>query len=506
MGRFDLQPRKPKKGSTPPQRPPQRTAQPQPEPLTPTSAPKVRAARGRTTTPAQSFVRGLWQGALVFVALALFVIGAALIGYAAIAWRLDDPRELAARTSTFQSVRIYDREGNLLTESFDPNAGRRTVVPLERISPYLQQATVATEDANFYKHQGVDPIALLRALYYAVIERDIVSGASTIPQQLVKMVYLSPEYSLTRKLKEAILSTEISRRFSKEEILELYLNEINYGNLAYGIDAAAHTYFGKDADELTLGEASMLAGLPQLPAAYDPYTKRDAAKKRQAVVLSLMVENGYITPEEADAAYLEELSFVPLSFDMEHPHFTLFVRQQLETFLANDPRYANSSIFELGLEVHTTLDPDLQVAAEQIVADQVARLADRNVSNGALVAMRPDTGEIVAFVGSADFHNVEIDGQVNMALAPRQPGSSIKPFVYLAAFEQPEKPANERWTPGTLIADIKKEFPDGANPPYIPTNYDLREHGMVTVRTALANSYNPLWKRCIPLACQTFWS
>ena len=483
MGRFDLQPRKPKKSAPAPQPVPQ--AQPV------TNAPRVRAARGRTPTSSGSaFRRGLWQGALTFVAFALFAIGAVLIGYAAIAWRLDPPQELIGRASTFQSIRIFDREGNLLSESFDPNAGRRTVVPLERISPYLLQATVATEDANFYQHQGVDPVALLRALYYAVLERDIVSGASTIPQQLVKMVYLSPEYSLTRKIKEAILSTEISRRYSKEDILELYLNEIYYGNLAYGIDAAAHTYFNKEARDLTLGEASMLAGLPQLPASYDPYTQGNAWQKRQSVVLSLMVENGYITPAEADAAYLEDLSFVPLNFEMEHPHFTLFVRQQLETFLASNPSYSKQSIYELGLEVETTLDPDLQNAAERIVADQVASLADRNVSNGALVAVRPTTGEIVAFVGSADFDNVEIDGQVNMALAPRQPGSSIKPLVYLAAFEQPEKPASERWTPATLIADIKQEFPDGANPPYVPTNYDLREHGLVTVRTALANSYN----------------
>jgi 1A family penicillin-binding protein len=437
-------------------------------------------------------VRGLWQGALAFIAAALFVIGAGLIAAAVIAGPLPHWEELDTRASAFQSMRILDREGNLLTESFDPNAGRRTVVPIDEISPYLLQATVATEDANFYDHQGVDPVALMRALYYAVIERDFVSGASTIPQQLVKMLFLTPEQTLTRKIKEAILSAEVSRQYPKEKILELYLNELYYGNLAYGIDAAAHTYFNKDAKELTLAEASLLAGLPQLPAAYDPYTNSEAAYKRQAVVLALMVENGYITPEEADAAYLEKPQLAPLSFDMKYPHFTLFVRQQLEAIAnrSDTDSFEIDDIYQLGLEVNTTLDPDLQDAAERIVAEQVARLADRNVSNGALVAVRPATGEIVAFVGSADFDNVEIDGQVNMALAPRQPGSSIKPFVYLAAFEQPEKPVNERWTPGTLIADIKQEFPDGANPPYIPTNYDLREHGMVTARTALANSYN----------------
>ena len=456
MGRFDLQPK------------------PRPTPSTARASRRARAG----------FQRGLLSGALAFTILAALALGGALIGYAAIASGLPAPGELTQRASRFQSTRILDREGNLLAETFDPNAGRRTAVPLSRISPYLIQATISTEDANFYRHPGVDPVALLRALYYAVREGDIVSGASTIPQQLVKMVFLSPERTLTRKISEAILSAEISRRYSKEQILEIYLNELYYGNFAYGADAAAQTYFNKSVSDLTLAEAALLAGLPQLPATYDPYTNPDRAKRRQGVVLGLMVENGFITAAEADAAWLEPLSYVPLSFKMDAPHFTLYVRQQLES------TFGPEALYQTGLNVTTTLDPTLQAHAERIVAEQVAMLADRNVSNGALVAMRPENGEILAFVGSADFHNVEINGQVNMALAPRQPGSSIKPFVYLAAFEQPDKPLAERWTPGTLIADIETAFPDGANPPYVPRNYNLREHGMVTVRSALANSYN----------------
>ena len=197
-----------------------------------------------------------------------------------------------------------------------------------------------------------------------------------------------------------------------------------------------------------------------------------------------MAEAGYITPEQADAAWQEPLAYAPLAFDMQAPHFTLYVRQQLEALLGP------AALYQTGLNVTTTLDPQLQADAEAIVADQVARLAGQNVSNGALVALRPRTGEIVSFVGSADFDNVEIDGQVNMALAPRQPGSSIKPLVYLAAFEQPGRPPSEGWTPGTLIADIQEAFPDGANPPYVPNNYDGQEHGMVTAAMALANSYN----------------
>ncbi|MFN2200635.1 MAG: PBP1A family penicillin-binding protein [Caldilineaceae bacterium] len=430
------------------------------------------------------FLAGLLSGMLGFLVLMLVGAGVAAVAYAVIAASLPSPAELASRASTFQTTRILDREGNLLNETLDPNAGRRTAVSLQDISPYLRQATIATEDANFYEHGGVDPFAIIRSLYYALTEGDVVSGASTIPQQLVKRVYLTPEATVQRKVKEAILSSEVSRRYDKDTILEMYLNEVYYGNLAYGAYAAAQTYFSKTPQELSLAEAALLAGLPQLPAYYDPYTHPDRAKERQAVVLGLMVENGYITPTEADAAWLEPLAYTPQHFDLEAPHFTLYVRQQLEQL------YGPDALYKTGLNVTTTLDPEMQQAAESIVAKHVAALAGNNASNGALVAIRPDTGELLALVGSADFNNVEIDGQVNMAMAPRQPGSSIKPLVYLAAFEQPDKAPSERWTPGTLIADIEERFPDGANPPYVPTNYDGREHGMVTVRTALANSYN----------------
>lgn len=420
--------------------------------------------------------------------MAALGLSTALIAYAVIARTLPPPEELRTRATSFQSTRIYDREGGLLYETIkpdDPAAGRRTEVPLARISPYLIAATIATEDANFYRHAGVDPVALTRALYYAVLERDIVSGASTIPQQLVKRILLSPEQTMTRKVREAILAAEVSRTYEKDQILELYLNELYYGSLAYGAAAAAETYFGKDVAELTLAEAALLAGLPQLPAFYDPYTQPERAKRRQGVVLGLMVQAGYISQADADAAWLEPLTYEPFQWDIKAPHFTLLVRQQLEQ-LFDQP----GAIYELGLNVTTSLDPRLQAEAERIVREQIALLGRHNVSNGALVALRPNTGEIVAFVGSADFNNVEIDGQVNMALAPRQPGSTIKPLVYVSAFEQPNRPVEERWTPGTLVADIEEDFPDGANPPYRPTNYDNKERGMVTVRSALGNSFN----------------
>ena len=434
--------------------------------------------------PSRYFGRGLVAGAVIFLIGAFLTLAGLLVGYAAIARDLPLPDELSKRAGAFQSTRIYDRNGELLNETFDPNGGRRVAVPLETMSPWLRQATIATEDANFYKHPGVDPVALARAVYYAVREREFVSGASTIPQQLVKLLFLTSERSVERKIKEAILAAEVSRRYSKEQILEIYLNEVYYGNLAYGVDAAAETYFAKEVGELTLGEASLLAGLPQAPAYYDPYTFPERAKERQAVVLGLMVEAGDITPAEADAAWLEPLAYVPVRYDFTAPHFTLYVRQQLETLLGPE------ALYRVGLNVTTSLDLELHNAAQAIVAEQVQALAGRNVSNGALVAMDPRSGEILAMVGSADFENVEIDGQVNMALAPRQPGSSIKPLVYLATFESPNRPLAERWTPGTLVADIEQDFPDGANPPYHPTNYDLKEHGILTVRESLANSYN----------------
>lgn len=451
----------------------------------PNRSPRRQPREPRRSTLYGTFWRGAISGIFAVIAFGALLLGAALIGYAFFAKDLPRPEQLTEFKSSFQSIRIFDRNGNLLNESFDPNEGRRTEVSLDQIPQSLRYATISTEDANFLRHPGVDVTALLRAVYYAFRERSIVSGASTIPQQLVKLVLLTPERSITRKIREAILAAEITRRYSKDEILELYLNEVYYGNLAYGISAATETYFNKEVSELTLAESALLAGLPQLPAVYDPYTaSEEVYKKRQAVVLGLMVEEGYITSEEANVAYGEPLRFAPLRYELQHPHFIFYVRQQLESLFSSD------ELYKLGLDVYTTIDGDLQALAEQTVLEHVTTLGSNDASNGALVAIRPDSGEVIALVGSAGFDNVEIDGQVNMALVPRQPGSSIKPFVYLSTFENPGVPLNERWTPGTLVADIEEDFPDGVNPAYRPKNYDEREHGLVTVRDALANSFN----------------
>jgi len=426
-------------------------------------------------------VKAFITASVIFVVLFFTTFGAGLIAYADIALSLPSPDELGDHSATFVSTKIYDRQGGLLYELIDPHGGRRTKVPLERISPYLIQATVATEDRYFYQNPGFDPLGIARAIWYAITEREVVSGASTITQQVARDVLLSPversQRTLSRKVREAILAAEITRRYPKDTILEIYLNEIFYGNLAYGIEAAAETYFGKEADQLSVAEAALLAGLPQSPALYDPYVNPDAAKKRQGVVLQLMVEAGYITPGQAETAQAKELKYVPQSFPIRAPHFVMYVRQLLEQ------KYGAEALYKGGLKVYTTLDPRLQAIAERVAKEHVQTLAEQHVTNAALVALKPDTGEVLAMLGSVDFFDEEIAGQVNVALRPRQPGSSIKPITYVAAFEK-------GWTPATLLWDVPTEFPDGANPPYKPTNYDDKFHGPVLLRTALGSSYN----------------
>ncbi len=430
-------------------------------------------------------LRWMIYSAVVAVILFFVAVAAASVGYVAIATELPPPGELASHASDFETSYIVDSGGSLLYELIPPDAGRRQRVPLDRVSPLLIQATVATEDRNFYQHPGFDPVGILRALYQNLRERDVVSGASTITQQLARNLLLSPEEraqeTAKRKIREAILAAEITRTYEKDEILEIYLNENNYGNLAYGIEAAAQTYFQKPAAELNLSEASLLAGLPQAPAAWDPYTSPELALARQGQVLRLMVEARYISPGEAETAAIEMQgrigSLVPPHVDMHHPHFVNYVRQELETLLGPQSGYRT------GIRVYTTLDPTLQAMAEDVVAEYRPHLANWGANNAAVVVLEPDTGNILAMVGSTDFYSEEISGQVNMALVGRQPGSAIKPLTYMAAFEH-------GWTPSTLIWDVESVFTNEWGQMYAPKNYDDRFHGPVLVRGALANSYN----------------
>ncbi len=443
--------------------------------------PPIPAGQRRRRRQGPGFVSVALLSVLAFVLLFLLFVCGLAASYVAIAADLPSPEALRAQAASFVSTQIYDRNGHLLYEIVDPSGGRRILVPYEQISPHLINATVATEDERFWRHPGVDPIAFLRALFYNVSEGEIVSGFSSIPQQLARIVLLSPEerfeQSLKRKMREVVLASEISRRFAKREILEIYLNEINYGNLAYGIGAAADTYFGKSASELTLAEAAMLAGLPQAPAYWDPYTNWEGAKRRQAVVLDLMVEAGYISQAEAEAAKAEPLDLRPRQFNVEAPHFVTWIQQLLEQ------KYGADVLYRSGLRVTTSLDSRLQAIAQEEAQAHLAKLQDRHATNAALVAINPATGEVLAMLGSADFNDPEIDGQVNVALRLRQPGSSIKPVTYVAAFEK-------GWTPATLIWDVQTEFTDALGRPYVPKNYDGKEHGPVLVRQALAQSLN----------------
>ncbi len=426
--------------------------------------------------------------------LIIFVI-VAILGSAAIyAWlfvdlpSLDTLYQHAAATST----KIVDRNGRLLYEIADPHRGKHTPVKLSDIPLYCQQATVATEDANYYSHPGVDVIGILRAVWINLQGGEVLSGGSTITQQLARNLMLSPEEAaqrtLTRKLRESILAWRITQQFSKDDILDLYLNEVYYGNLAYGIEAAAQTYFGKPVGQLDLAECALLAGLPQSPAIYDPLVDLKAAQQRQATVLDLMLKQNTITADQVDLAKSESLHFAATPFPIEAPHFVAYVRQWLED------RFGLEAIYTQGLVVTTTLDLDWQNAAQAIAQRQVAELSKdkpdapgKNVTDAAVLTLDPYTGEILVMLGSPDYFNAKIDGAVNATIAYRQPGSSIKPITYAAAFD-PEAPAP--LTPASMILDVRTSFPTREGDPYVPKNYDLQFHGPVSAREALASSYN----------------
>ncbi len=363
--------------------------------------------------------------------------------YNSYADQLPDASFIEQQQDDFQTVRIYDRTGqHLLYESVDPRPfrGDRTFIPLDEMSPWVWKAAVALEDRNFCENSGINVRGLLRA-FVSNAQGGAVQGGSSITQQLIKNVIIPVEertqQSYARKIKEVILALEVTRRYPKEKILEWYLNYNFYGNLAYGVEAASQVYFGKSSADLTLAEAAMLAAIPQFPA-LNPIDNPEDADFRQGLALNAMVEAGYITQAEADAAFAEPLTTLRKSvaerFDiLTAPHFALYVLERIkdEFNTADDPYF----IWRKGLEVYTTLDVDLQHYAEQVAREQVALLAEqgKNASNAAVVVIRNDTGEVLAMVGSLDYNNEKIDGQVNVATAERQPGSSFKPFVYLTA-------------------------------------------------------------------------
>lgn len=390
------------------------------------------------------------------------------------------PNAAQVSVDTFQTTRIYDRNGVLLQEVDNPDLGWRTYISMEGMPEEFINATVSAEDSTFWTNEGVEPVAIVRG---AVINASGSgsSGGSTITQQLVRAVF--PEQinaldrSYTRKFREALAAYALAQQYSKTDIFTMYVNQIYYGNRAYGIEAAANVYFDKHANELTLAESTYLAGLPQSPSYYAD--RPDQAKIRQQYVLDQMVKYRYITRDQAEAAFNEPLTLAEFRDGgvLAAPHFTEYVRQYVIEHYGIDALYG-------GLEITTSIDLELQAEAERIVANGVLEMTEFGRNNGAMVVMVPWSGEVLAMVGSADFSNALINGEVNYATAPIQPGSSMKPLVYAAAFEA-------GWNPGTVLMDIPTQWDVvGQEEAYQPQNYSGNFHGAITVREALANSYN----------------
>jgi penicillin-binding protein 1C len=403
------------------------------------------------------------------------------------------------------SVRITDRYGRILYEILGQEGGRHAVVTLESVPLVMQQATIATEDSSFYSNPGVDFIGILRALWidattsiqHQQVETPV--GGSTITQQVVRTLLFNQEErgqrSIRRKLREWVLAWQITHQFSKDEILALYLNQTFYGGMAYGVEAAAQTFFGKSVPELDLAESALLVGLPQAPASYNPFTDPEAAKERQRVVLELMVKSGFIDEEQRALAENEKLIFASTPYPVQAPHFVMMVQSQLDSLFSPEQIYQHG-----GLVVRTTLDLDWQGHAENAIARHLSQLqADEtglghNVNNAALVALNPNSGEILALVGSPDYFDTTNNGAINMAISPRQPGSALKPILYAAALDPSTPAENSRplvgWTAATVLFDVSTSFLTQDGKAYTPANYDLREHGPVLVREALASSLN----------------
>lgn len=426
---------------------------------------------------------------VVAVMLTIFFVGvgSAYAVYDSFAQQLPDPTAIETEQEDFETTKIYDRSGRiLLYELFDPLRGDRSYVELKEIPEFCRDTTIILEDKTFYQNPGFDPEGIGRA-FWQNLQGERIQGGSSITQQLIKNILIDEEertqLSYTRKIKEIILAMEITRRYDKDQILEWYFNTNSYFNLAYGIDAAAKVYFDKPVSALTKAECAMLAAIPQNPF-YNPIDNPDIAKNRQRITLNRMVEEGYITAEEADEIYGQEIKIKKLQerFDIVAPHFAIYVEEELKR------KYDLDLVYRGGLKVYTTVDLNLNREAQRIATEQIKKLQENgnNASNACVVSIRPKTGEILALVGSIDYWDEENDGNVNVCTSDpgRQPGSSFKPFSYLTLFSQGQ------YNAATMVMDVRQSFPDDPNPPYVPENYDREYHGPVRLRNALANSYN----------------
>lgn len=375
-----------------------------------------------------------------------------------------------------KTTKIYDRNGALLYEIFVNQ--NRSIVTLADVPKTLRLATVAIEDKDFYRHPGFDVRGIARA-FVTNVRKEGFQGGSTLTQQLVKSAFLTPDPTVLRKIKEIVLAFWAERVYSKNKILELYLNYVAYGGTAWGVQSASDIYFGKHVQDLDLAQSAFLAGLPQSPSVYSPFSGHGSLwKERQKEVLDAMVKEGYVTREEADEAYKEELVFRSQKVPLKAPHFVMYVRKILQE------RYGLSEIERGGLSVTTTIDLPTQEEAEKIVANEVESDAYLNIGNGATLISNPAQGDILAMVGSRDYFDDDQDGNVNLTTASRQPGSSIKLITYALAL-------SSGYTEATILDDTPLTIPGtSGSPAYKPVNYDSTFHGKVPLRTAFANSYN----------------
>jgi len=416
----------------------------------------------------------------LFKKIHLFFLGILLtilfmfVPYVVYSWFKELPSpDMLTIDQKYGATQILDRNGVLLYEIYADE--KYEPVKLERIPENAVNATIAVEDSLFYIHGGLRPDSIIRAFRKTLFDGDT-QGGSTITQQLVKNVLLSPERTFSRKIKEAVLSLMVEAKYSKEQILEMYLNNIAYGGNAWGIQSASQKYFAKNVWELDLAESAMLAGLPSSPSLYSPLNDIEVAKSRQQYVLDRMVALGYINSDEAKEASAEELNLARPKDFIGAPHFVNYVRQTLENM------YGSNFVNRGGLKVTTTLDFALQQKAEAIIFDEVQKGTRYGFSNGAAVVIDVKNAEILVYVGSSDYF-APVWGAFDVVTSYRQPGSSIKPVTYSLALA-------DKFTPATILKDSPVVYTSQGSAPYRPVNYDGKFHGDVTLRSALANSYN----------------
>lgn len=402
------------------------------------------------------------------------VLGLSIVIYFFILKDLPLPTKLN-NSNAPQSTQIFDRNQKLLYAIYAVK--NQTFIPLVSIPKQMQEATIAIEDKDFYKHGAIDFRGIFRSLISIIIHKEL-QGGSTLTQQLVKNSLLTPERTILRKIKEVILSFATEAIYSKDKILEMYLNQIPYGGTAYGIEAASQTFFGKGARNLDIAESALLAGLPEAPTTNSPFGSHpEFAKQRQEAILNKMYEQRYITKKQEDAAIKETLKFQKFASNISAPHFVLYIKDLLIK------KYGEKMVGEGGLNVITSLDSKIQDFAQNTVSENVSKLKGYHVANGASMVTNPATGEILAMVGSKDYFDSQIDGNVNIALALRQPGSSIKPINYAVGLI-------EGYTGATPFIDAPVCFPTNQGKQYCPVNYDGKWHGVEQMRYALGNSIN----------------